>query len=102
MEGLGSTFRIYSALSELLLWAMKHIHCWIVAVSHRNHQRDTVYDDGKQLYKRGGYMRIRGSLELWDRSVGLSVLLFDDERPDVVPGLLVVFGVGSVTVRELQ
>ncbi len=36
------------------------------------------------------------------RSVGLSVLLFDDERPDVVPGFLVVFGVGSVAVRELQ
>lgn len=34
--------------------------------------------------------------------VSLSVLLFDDERPDVVPGLLVVFGVGSVAVRELQ
>lgn len=36
------------------------------------------------------------------RLVALSVLLFDDERPDVVPGLLVVFGVGSVAVRELQ
>lgn len=36
------------------------------------------------------------------RLVGLSILLFDDERSDVVPGLLVVFGVGSVAVRELQ
>lgn len=32
----------------------------------------------------------------------LSILLFDDERSDVVPGFLVVFGVGSVAVRELQ
>lgn len=33
---------------------------------------------------------------------GLSVLLLDDERSHVVPGLVVVFGVGPVTVRELQ
>lgn len=34
-------------------------------------------------------------------SAGLSIPLFDNERSDVVPGLLVVFGVGPVTVREL-
>lgn len=33
---------------------------------------------------------------------GLGILLFDDERSHVVPGLLVVFGVGAVAVRELQ
>lgn len=34
--------------------------------------------------------------------VALSILLFDDEWSDVVPSFLVVFGVGSVAVRELQ
>lgn len=33
---------------------------------------------------------------------GLGVLLFDDERSDIVPSLVVVFGVGPVAVRELQ
>lgn len=33
---------------------------------------------------------------------GLGVALFDDERSDVVPSLIVVFRVGPVTVRELQ
>lgn len=33
---------------------------------------------------------------------GLGVTLFDDERPDIVPSLIVVFGVGPVAVRELQ
>lgn len=32
----------------------------------------------------------------------LSVPLFNDERPDVVAGLIVVLGVGSVAVRELK
>lgn len=32
----------------------------------------------------------------------LSIPLFDNERSDVVPGLLVVFGVGPVAVRELE
>lgn len=36
-----------------------------------------------------------------DRSA-LGVPLFDDERSDIVPGFLVVFGVGAVTVRELE
>lgn len=35
-------------------------------------------------------------------SVLLLVPLFNDERPDVVARLIVVLGVGSVTVRELQ
>lgn len=34
--------------------------------------------------------------------LGLSVLLLDDEGSNIVPGLVVVFGVGPVTVRELQ
>lgn len=34
--------------------------------------------------------------------LGLGVLLFDDERSDVVPSLVVVFGVRAVAVRELQ
>lgn len=33
---------------------------------------------------------------------GLGVLLLDDERPDVVPGFIVVFGVGPVAERELK
>lgn len=33
---------------------------------------------------------------------GSGVLLFDDERSDIVPSLVVVFGVGPVAVRELQ
>lgn len=32
---------------------------------------------------------------------GLSIFLFDDERSHVVPGFIVVFGVGSVAEREL-
>lgn len=35
-------------------------------------------------------------------SIRSRVPLFDDERPHVVPRLLVVFGMGSVAVRELQ
>lgn len=35
-------------------------------------------------------------------TIGLSVLLLDDERSHIVPSLVVVFGVGPVTVRELQ
>lgn len=34
--------------------------------------------------------------------LGLRVLLFDDERSDVVPGFLIVFSVGTIAVRELQ
>lgn len=36
------------------------------------------------------------------RSADLCILLFDDEWPHVVPGFIVVFGVSSVTERELQ
>lgn len=36
------------------------------------------------------------------RALVLSVLLLDDERADVVAGLLVVFGVAAVAVGELQ
>lgn len=43
-----------------------------------------------------------GRCETVTQPLGLSVLLLDDERSDVVPGLVVVFGVGPVTVRELQ
>lgn len=34
--------------------------------------------------------------------LGSGVLLLDDEGSDIVPSLVVVFGVGPVTVRELQ
>lgn len=37
-----------------------------------------------------------------ERVLALGVPLFDDERADVVPGLVVVFGVGAVAVRKLQ
>lgn len=36
------------------------------------------------------------------RWLRLRVLLFDDERSNVVPGFLVVFSVGTIAVRELQ
>lgn len=36
------------------------------------------------------------------RLVFLSILLFYDERSHVVPGLLIVLGVCSIAVRELQ
>lgn len=32
----------------------------------------------------------------------LDILLFDDERSNVVPGLLVVLGVGTITEGKLQ
>lgn len=35
-------------------------------------------------------------------SLGLRVPLFDDERSNIVTSVVVVFGMGSVTVRELQ
>lgn len=35
-------------------------------------------------------------------SLGLRVPLFDDEWSDIVARVVVVFGMGSVTVRELQ
>lgn len=35
-------------------------------------------------------------------SLGLRVPLFDDEWSDIVASVVVVFGMGSVTVRELQ
>lgn len=34
--------------------------------------------------------------------LGLRVPLFDDEWSDIVASVVVVFGMGSVTVRELQ
>lgn len=35
-------------------------------------------------------------------SLGLRVPLFDDERSDIVASVVVVFGMGSVTIWELQ
>lgn len=50
-----------------------------------------------------GVGRMRSRWEgaaLW--LVDLSIFLLDDEWTDIVPGFFIVFGVGPVTVRELQ
>lgn len=44
----------------------------------------------------------KGRCKAVTQPLGLSVLFLDDEGSDIVPGLIVVFGVGTVTVRELQ
>lgn len=45
---------------------------------------------------------LEGGLHTDPQDRHLDILLFDDERSNVVPGLLVVLGVGTITEGKLQ
>lgn len=102
------SFHSFKALPGFLFWAVKKNGCvvstatalklyWTLRFWYWNIETSWGrVGGGVQVawqFRRGGG---RGDHQ------SLSVPLFNDERPHVVARLVVVLGVGSVTVRELQ
>lgn len=93
------------------VWNLKFVSIWIFVLDYVNSQSFDFI--ATALYRKrqcNTDMLIMYDWTNWGRVhemrreggvVDLSVLLFDDEWSNVVPCFLVVFGVGSVTVREL-